>query len=86
VEDGATELRVLAVHQNLELEAAMRLLGERPPGTVTQLRRLPADLPKVRDVLHHDPARPWRQPMTSPAIRRARRLRDLDGGKPRTRS
>jgi hypothetical protein len=45
VEDRTTELTVLAVHRDLTLEEAMRLLGQRPPGTVAHLRRLPADLP-----------------------------------------
>jgi hypothetical protein len=51
VEDRTTELHVLAVHQGLELADAMRLLGQRPPGTVGHLRRLPADLPEVGEVL-----------------------------------
>jgi hypothetical protein len=49
--DRSTELHVLAVHQGLELADAMRLLGQRPPGTVGHLRRLPADLPEVGEVL-----------------------------------
>jgi hypothetical protein len=81
VEDRATEFRVLAVHQNLELEAAMRLLGERPPGTVAQLRRLPADLPAVGEVLRLDAGRQGPATVSSMATRRERRRRDL-GSKP----
>jgi hypothetical protein len=80
--DRTTELTVLAVHRDLELEAAMRLLGERPPGTVGHLRRLPADLPEPGEVLRLEAAgSPWRTAVTSTASRRERRQRDL-GGRP----
>jgi hypothetical protein len=78
--DRTTELTVLAVHRDLELEAAMRLLGERPPGTVGHLRRLPADLPEPGEVLRLEAAGgPWQTAVTSTASRRERRLRDLGG-------
>jgi hypothetical protein len=80
VEDRTTELTVLAVHQDLALEDAMRLLGERPPGTVGHLRRLPADLPEPGEVLRLEAAgSPWQTAVTSTASRRERRLRDLGG-------
>jgi hypothetical protein len=79
--DRTTELTVLAVHRDLELEAAMRLLGERPPGTVGHLRRLPADLPEPGEVLRLEAGGSWRTAVTSTASRRERRQRDL-GGRP----
>jgi hypothetical protein len=82
VEDRTTELTVLAVHRDLELEAAMRLLGQRPPGTVGRVQRLPADLPEPGEVLRLEAAgSPWRTAVTSTASRRERRQRDL-GGRP----
>jgi hypothetical protein len=74
-----TELHVLAVHRDLALEDAMRLLGQRPPGTVGHLRRLPADLPKIGKVLRLDTEGRWQGMVTSTATRRGRRLRDLGG-------
>ena len=79
--DRTTELTVLAVHRDLELEAAMRLLGQRPPGTVGHLRRLPADLPEPGEVLRLEAGGSWRTVVTSTASRRERRQRDL-GGRP----
>jgi hypothetical protein len=81
VEDRITELHVLAVHQGLKLADAMRLLGQRPPGTVAHLRRLPADLPEPGDVLRLEAGGSWRTAVTSTASRRERRQRDL-GGRP----
>jgi hypothetical protein len=81
VEDRTTELHVLAVHQGLELADAMRLLGQRPPGTVGHLRRLPADLPEPGEVLRLEAGGSWRTAVTSTASRRERRQRDL-GGRP----
>jgi hypothetical protein len=54
IEGTVTELYVVAVHQGLELADAMRLLGERPAGTVGRIQRLPAALPEVGEVLRHD--------------------------------
>jgi hypothetical protein len=79
MENRTTELHVLAVHRDLALHEAMRLLGERPPGTVGHLRRLPADLPAPGDVLRIDAAVRWPgTPATnSMAARRERRQRAL---------
>jgi hypothetical protein len=81
VEGRTTELHVLAVHRDLALEDAMRLLGERPPGTVAHLRRLPADLPEPGEVLRLEAGTPWQTAVTSTASRRERRQREL-GGRP----
>ena len=81
IENRITELHVLAVRRDLELEDAMRLLGERPPGTVGHLRRLPADLPEPGEVLRLEAGGSWRTAVTSTASRRERRQRDL-GGRP----
>ena len=81
MEDRITELHVLAVHRDLALEDAMRLLGQRPPGTVGHLRRLPADLPEPGEVLRLEAGGRWQAMVTSTASRRERRLRDL-GGRP----
>jgi hypothetical protein len=80
-ENRIAEWHVLAVHRDLALEEAMRLLGERPPSTVGRVQRLPADLPAVGAVLRLD--RRSQEPATinSMAARRARRRRDL-GSKP----
>jgi hypothetical protein len=80
--DRSTELHVLAVHQGLELADAMRLLGERPAGTVGRVQRLPADLPEPGDVLRLEAGGSWRTAVTSTASRRERRQRDLAGGRP----
>jgi len=82
VEDRTTELTVLAVHQDLALDEAMRLLGQRPPGTVGRVQRLPADLPAPGEVLRLEAGGSWRTAVTSTASRRERRLRDLAGGRP----
>jgi hypothetical protein len=81
VEGRTTELHVLAVHRDLALDQAMRLLGQRPPGAVGHLRRLPADLPEPGDVLWLDAENRWQGTINSTASRRERRLRDL-GGRP----
>jgi hypothetical protein len=81
VEDRTTELHVLAVHQGLDLEDTMRLLGQRPAGMVGHLRRLPADLPEVGETLRLDAVSQRQTVVTSTASRRERRLRDL-GGRP----
>jgi hypothetical protein len=80
--DRTTELTVLAVHQDLALDEAMRLLGQRPPGTVGRVQRLPADLPEPGEVLRLEAGGSWRTAVTSTASRRERRLRDLAGGRP----
>jgi hypothetical protein len=77
--DRLTELHVLAVHRDLALHEAMRLLGERPPDTVGHLRRLPADLPAVGEVLRLDARGQGPVTVNSTASRRERRLRDLTG-------
>jgi hypothetical protein len=77
--DRSTELHVLAVHQGLELADAMRLLAERPAGTVGRVQRLPADLPEPGDVLRLEAGGSWRTAVTSTASRRERRQRDLEG-------
>jgi hypothetical protein len=81
VEGRATELHVLAVYQDLALDEAMRLLGQRPPGTVGHLRRLPADLPEPGEVLRLEAENRAQTVISSTASRRERRLRDL-GGRP----
>jgi hypothetical protein len=85
MEDRTALLHVLAVSTGLALEDALRLLGERPAGTVGHLRRLPADLPEVGEVLRLE-AEPRRFGQVTPAdnsmaARRERRQRAL-GGKP----
>ena len=82
VEDRITELTVLAVHQGLELADAMRLLGQRPPGTVGHLRRLPADLPMPGETLRLEAENRGQGVVNSTASRRERRRRDLAGGGP----
>jgi hypothetical protein len=79
MENRTTELHVLAVHRDLALHEAMRLLGERPPDTVGHLRRLPADLPAVGEVLRLDARGQGPVTVNSTASRRERRLRDLTG-------
>jgi hypothetical protein len=80
--DRTTELTVLAVTKDLALDEAMRLLGQRPPGTVGRVQRLPADLPEPGEVLRLEAAGgSWRTAVTSTASRRERRQRDL-GGRP----
>jgi hypothetical protein len=81
IENRITELHVLAVRRDLELEDAMRLLGERPPGTVGHLRRLPADLPEPGEVLRLEAENRAQTVTNSTASRRERRLREL-GGRP----
>jgi hypothetical protein len=81
MEGAITELHVLAVHRDLALEDAMRLLDQRPPGTVGRVQRLPADLPEIGEVLRLEASGPWRTAVTSTASRRERRQRDL-GGRP----
>jgi hypothetical protein len=76
-EGTVTELHVLAVHRDLALEDAMHLLGQRPPGTVGRIRRLPADLPAIGEVLRLDTGGRWQGMVTSTATRRERRRRDL---------
>jgi hypothetical protein len=81
VEDQTTELHVLTVTKDLALDEAMRLLGERPRGTVGRIQRLPADLPEPGEVLRLEAGGSWRTAVTSTASRRERRQRDL-GGRP----
>jgi hypothetical protein len=69
------------LQHRIALADAMRLLSERPPGTVGHLRRLPADLPEVGEVLRLEAALQGQTAVSSTASRRERRLRDL-GGKP----
>jgi hypothetical protein len=78
MEGTVTELAVLAVTTGLALEDAMHLLGRRPPGTVAHLRRLPADLPAVGEVLRLDPRE---QAFNAPASQRGR-PRTRAGGQP----
>ena len=80
-ENRITAWHVLAVHRDLALEETMRLLGERPPGTVGRVQRLPADLPEPGEVLRLEAGGSWRTAVTSTASRRERRQRDL-GGRP----
>ena len=56
-------------------------LGERPPGTIGQPRRLPADLPAPGEVLRLASRGQGLGTVNSTASRRERRLRDL-GDKP----
>ena len=83
MEDRTALLHVLAVHRDLALEDAMRLLAERPAGTVGHLRRLPADLPAPGDVVQLE-AEPRRYGQVAPAsngmaARRERRQRAMGG-------
>ena len=85
MEDRTALMHVLAVHRDLPLDEAMRLLADRPPGTVGHLRRQPADLPAPGDVLRLEPE-PRRYGQVAPAsngmaARRERRQRAM-GGKP----
>jgi hypothetical protein len=75
----AAELLVLAVHRDLALDEAMRLLGQRPVGTVGRIQRLPAALPEIGAVLQLDPKG---QLFNPPAARRGQRQRDRAGGRP----
>jgi hypothetical protein len=84
VVDRTTELHVLAVTKDLALADAMRLLGERPTGTVGRVARLPVDdLPPPGDVVRLDAETRWPgTPATNGvAARRGRRQRAL-GSKP----
>ena len=76
--DRLTELHVLAVTTGLVLEDALRLLGQRPAGTVGRVMRLPADLPAVGEVLRLDPRE---QAFNAPASHRGR-PRTRAGGQP----
>jgi hypothetical protein len=83
VEDRTTELNVLAVTTGLALEDALRLLAERPAGTVGRVQRLPADLPAPGDVVQLE-AEPRRFGQVTPAdnsmaARRERRQRAMGG-------
>jgi hypothetical protein len=79
MENRITALLVLAVHRDLAFEDAMRLLGERPAGTVGHLRRLPADLPEIGEILQLD-ARGQARFNASPSHRG--RPRTHTGGQP----
>jgi hypothetical protein len=81
VVDKAAELHILSVRRGLSLEDAMRLLSQRPHGTVGRVQRMPADLPAPGDVLQLGAESRWQGMVTSTATRRERRLRDL-GGRP----
>jgi hypothetical protein len=84
VEDRTALMHVLAVTTNLELADALRLLGERPAGTVGRVARLPVDdLPAPGDVVRLDAETRWPgTPATNGvAARRGRRQRAL-GSKP----
>jgi hypothetical protein len=76
--DRLTELHVLAVTTGLVLEDALRLLGQRPAGTVGRVMRLPADLPAPGEVLQLDPKG---QLFNPPASQRGR-PRTRAGGQP----
>jgi hypothetical protein len=76
-ENRINELHVLAVHRDLVLEEAMRLLDERPADTVGRIQRLPADLPAIGEVLQLGVKSRWRGVVNSTFARRERRLRDL---------
>ena len=80
-ENRITAWHVLAVHRDLALEEAMRLLGERPPGTVGRVQRLPADLPEPGEVLRLDRRSQGPATVNAMAARRKRRRRDL-GSRP----
>lgn len=72
-----------AVTAGLALADAMRLLGQRPAGTVGHLRRQPADLPEIGAVLQLE-AEPRRFGQVTPAsnamaARRERRRRAMGG-------
>jgi hypothetical protein len=83
MEDRTALLHVLAVTTGLALADAMRLLGERPAGTVGRVQRLPFALPEVGAVLRSE-AEPRRFGQVTPAdnsmaARRERRQRALGG-------
>jgi hypothetical protein len=83
VEDRTALMHVLAVTTNLELADALRLLGERPAGTVGRVQRLPFALPEVGAVLRSE-AEPRRFGQVTPAsngmaARRGRRQRAMGG-------
>jgi hypothetical protein len=82
LEDRTTELHVLAVHRDLALDEAIRLLGQRPAGTVGRVQRLPADLPMPGETLRLEAENRAQMVVTSTASRRERRRRDLAGGGP----
>jgi hypothetical protein len=77
-ENRITELHVLAVHRDLALADAMRLLGERPAGTVGRIQRLPAELPVPGEVLRLEGEQATFNPR---AARRGQRQRDHAGGR-----
>ena len=83
LEGALAELHVVDVHQGLELADALRLMAERPPGTIGHLRRLPVDdLPEPGAVVRLEAeSRRWRgTPATNGvAARRERRQRALGG-------
>ena len=81
LEDRTALLHVLAVHRDLALADALRLLGERPPGTVGHLRRQPADLPAPGDVLRLEAEIRWPGTPASNGVaaRRERRQRAMGG-------
>jgi hypothetical protein len=76
-ENWITELHVLAVHRDLVLEEAMRLLGERPADTVGHIQRLPTDLPAIGEVLRLNAKGQGPTTVNSMTARRERRRRDL---------
>ena len=77
-ENWITALHVLAVHRDLTLEEAMRLLGERPADTIGRVQRLPADLPAIGEVRRLDAENQGPAMVNSTAARRERRRRDLE--------
>jgi hypothetical protein len=77
-ENWITALHVLAVHRDLTLEEAMRLLGERPADTIGRVQRLPADLPAIGEVLRLDLRSQGPATVNAMTARRARRRRDLE--------
>jgi hypothetical protein len=81
MEDRTALMHVLAVHRDLPLDEAMRLLGQRPEGTVGRIQRLPVDLPEIGEVLRLEAVPRGQTMVTSTASRRERRQRDL-GGRP----
>jgi hypothetical protein len=81
MEDRTALMHVLAVHRDLPLDEAMRLLADRPPGTVGHLRRQPADLPAPGEVLRLEAEIRWPGTPASNGVaaRRERRQRAMGG-------
>jgi hypothetical protein len=77
LEAGQFGVQVEIVHEGLKLAAAVAKLAERPAGTVGHIRRLPARLPKVGELLLEETGKaPPRRSSFNIVARCGRRRRD----------